>query len=133
MADDINLSSTVTDDIDVYSGSGGFGLVSVNVNMATVDETIKNKIDLAGGSLAAKNIAVLNRVTGNTYSHAAIGLVGGLSINLGYADVYAKGENSVAVNGTTMLAKEGLLLRGFPILGGSNKRKGPILAESATL
>lgn len=111
VADDINLSSTVTDDIDVYSGSGGFGLVSVNVNMATVDETIKNKIDLAGGSLAAKNIGVLNRVTGNTYSHAAIGLVGGLSINLGYADVYAKGKSSVAVDGTTLLAKESLLMR----------------------
>ena len=111
VAEDVTLSSTVTDDIHVYSGTGGLGAVSVNVNMATVDETINNKIELAGGSIAADNISVLNRVTGTTYAHAAIGLFGALNINLGYADVYAKGGSSVAVNGTTMLAGKGMLVR----------------------
>ena len=111
VGNDVTISSKVTDDIDLYSGTGGFGILGVNVNASRVDETIKNKIELMGGSIAANNISVLNHVGGTTYTHAAIGQVAGLSFNIGDADVYADGENSVAVNGTTMLAKEGLLLR----------------------
>ena len=109
--DAVTVSSKVEDNVDVLAGTGTLGLVGVNINATRLDETIKNKLSITGGSITGKDISLLSTVTGTSYAHAALGTATAVGTAVAYADVYADGKNSLAIDGTAITADESILVR----------------------
>ncbi|MCQ2373598.1 MAG: hypothetical protein MJ050_05915, partial [Phascolarctobacterium sp.] len=97
-AQNVNVNNTINDKFNIYTGSGTGSILGVIKNRALLEEKNLSQINIAGGSINAKNVAVNGKVTGSAETETALGYVSGVAGNTSWAKISVAGDNAINIS-----------------------------------